>query len=106
MLYEKKLLTHPFIYLSEFFEEHRQDYYDLLRGVSERSGWENWILFFLKGLDIQACKAQEAAKKILELHASLKDQVLLLGSKYANDFLDALFINPFFSSRTIKKEFI
>ncbi len=103
MLYEKKILSYPFIYLSEFFEEHRQDYYDLLRGVSEKGDWESWLLFCLKGLEVQAYKAQQTSKKILDLHASLKEKVLALDSKYANDFLDALFVNPFFSSRTIKR---
>ncbi len=103
MLYEKKLLTFPFIYLSEFFEEHRQDYYDLLRGVSENSDWESWILFFLNGLDIQAIKAQETAKKILDLYHSINERAIVFNSIYSHDFLEALFINPFFTSPKIRK---
>ncbi len=102
MLYEKKLLTYPFIYLSEFFEENRQEYYDLLRGVSEKGDWESWIVFFLNGLDLQAEKAQEISRKILDLHQKVDDQALSLSSRYAHDFAEALFINPFFSSRTIR----
>ncbi|MDO8536909.1 MAG: Fic family protein [bacterium] len=103
MLYDKKLLSYPFIYLSEFFEEHRRDYYDLLRGVSERGEWEAWLSFFLRGIDIQAQKTQATSQKILDLHSELKSKVTELNSKYARDFLDALFINPYFSSRTIKR---
>ncbi len=102
MLYEKKLLFYPFIYLSEFFEEHRQDYYDLLKGVSEKNAWEDWISFFLRGLDQQATKAQVAAKKILDLHSAMEEKILDIGSIYAYDFLEALFIQPIFTSRTIK----
>lgn len=103
MLYQKKILTYPFIYLSEFFEEHRQEYYDLLRGISENGDWESWITFCLNGLDIQATKAQEASKKILDLHKKLSEQIISLDSKYSQDFLEALFINPFFTSKTIRQ---
>jgi Fic family protein len=102
MLYQKKLLSYPFIYLSEFFEEHRRDYYDLLRGISEQGDWESWLKFFLRGICIQAKKAQEISQKILHLHASLNTEVTALNSKYAHRFLDSLFVNPYFSSRTIR----
>lgn len=102
MLYHKKLLSYPFIYLSEFFEEHRQDYYDLLRGVSERGDWESWLAFFLRGISIQAHKAQETCQNVLNLHEELRLKAHELQSRYAHDFLDALFVNPFFTSRTIR----
>ena len=104
MLYEKELLTYPFIYLSEFFEEHRQDYYDLLRGVSESGDWESWIIFFLNGLDIQATKAQETVKKMLDLYREINAQAINFNSKYSHEFLEAMFINPFFTSSTISQE--
>ena len=103
MLYDKKLLSYPYIYLSEFFEEHRQDYYDLLLGVSEKGAWEDWILFFLRGLNQQACKAQETAKKILDLHERVKIQLPELGSVHAYAFFEALFVQPLFSARTIRR---
>ena len=65
-LFEKKLLSHPFLYLSEFFEEHRQDYYELLRGVTEKQDWINWIKFFLNALTTQARKAENTGKEIFQ----------------------------------------
>ncbi|MFA5994432.1 MAG: Fic family protein [Parcubacteria group bacterium] len=102
-LYEKKLLAHPFLYLSEFFEEHRQTYYELLRNVSEKQDWENWIKFFLNALTIQAQKAEEAGKSILKLHQELKDQIITLNSQYAPYLLDAIFVRPIFSASSIQK---
>ncbi len=103
MLYEKKLLRYPYIYLSEFFEEHRRDYYDLLRGVSESGAWGDWISFFLRGLDVQAAKAQDTAQKIISLHDRLQDSVSTLGSKYAAGFLEAIFVRPVFTSRILRR---
>lgn len=102
-LYEKKLLAHPFLYLSEFFEEHRQTYYELLRNVSEKQDWENWIKFFLNALTIQAQKAEEAGKSILKLHQELKNEILTLNSQYAPYLLDAIFVRPIFSASSIQK---
>lgn len=102
-LYEKKLLAHPFLYLSEFFEEHRQTYYELLRNVSEKQDWENWIKFFLNALTIQAQKAEETGKSILKLHQELKSEILTLNSQYAPYLLDAIFVRPIFSASSIQK---
>ena len=102
MFYQKKLLAYPYIYLSEFFEEHRREYYDLLLGVDERGAWEEWLAFFLRGLDLQAREAQETAQKIIHLHETLRQKIRELSSMYAHEFLDALFVNPFLSFRTIR----
>lgn len=101
-LYEKKLLSYPFLYLSEFFEEHRQNYYQLLRGVSEKNDWENWIKFFLNALSIQAQKAEEAAKTILKLHEDYKEEIMEMNSIYAPYLLDAIFVHPIFTTASIR----
>lgn len=102
-LFEKKLLLHPFIYVSEYFEENRREYYDLLRDVSEHEKWEEWIEYFLVGLDVQARKAQEASRRILDLHKVMKESITVLHSQYAHDVLDALFLNPYATSAIIRK---
>ncbi|MDD5396772.1 MAG: Fic/DOC family N-terminal domain-containing protein [Candidatus Moranbacteria bacterium] len=102
-LYEKKLLSHPFLYLSEFFEEHRQTYYELLRNVSEQQDWENWIKFFLNALTVQAQKTEETAKSILKLHQEYREKIMELNSTYASHLLDAIFIRPIFTTASLHK---
>lgn len=101
-LYEKKLLSHPFLYLSEFFEEHRLDYYELLRGVSEKQDWENWIKFFLNAITTQAQKAEETGKEILKLHTAYREKIINIGSIYSNNLLDAIFIRPIFTTASLR----
>lgn len=103
-LYKKGLLTHPFLYLSEFFEENRQDYYALLSGVSELGDIESWIKFFLYALKTQALKAEKASSDILKLYAKTKEKVMEINSAYAFNLLDAIFIHPVFSSRSIRED--
>lgn len=102
-LYEKKLLSHPFLYLSEFFEEHRQDYYELLRGVSEKQDWISWIKFFLNALTTQARKAENTGKEILKLHALYKEKITGFNSAYAIHLLDAIFVRPIFTTASLRK---
>lgn len=102
-LYEKKLLSHPFLYLSEFFEEHRQYYYELLRGVSEKQDWISWIKFFLEALATQAKKAEATGKEILKLHADHKEKITEINSIYAINLLDAIFVRPIFTTASLRK---
>lgn len=101
-LFNKGILTKPFLYVSEFFEEHRQDYYDLLRGVSEKGDWQSWILFFLRALDSQAKKVQKVSQDILDLYHREKEKMDEMNSMYAQSLLDAIFIQPIFTSRNIR----
>lgn len=103
-LYERQLLSHPFLYLSEFFEEHREDYYELLRLVSEKEKWEDWIKFFLTALATQAEAAEKTGKAILDLHAKYKEKIIDINSVYAINLLDAIFIHPIFRTASIRKE--
>jgi len=71
MLYlmERGKLSQPLLYLSAYFNRHRQEYYDNLLRVSQKGDFDSWLKFFLKGIKEQAEDALERAKKI----DSLKD---------------------------------
>ena len=58
------LLSQPLLYLSNFIEANRQEYYDRLLAVSQKAEWETWLLFFLDGVYSQA---EDAIKRILRL---------------------------------------
>jgi len=67
LLVQWRLLPLPLLYLSAYFHRHRQDYYDLLLGVSERGDWRAWLLFFLRGIAEQAQDAVERARQLQDL---------------------------------------
>lgn len=102
-LYQKKLLSYPLLYISEFFEKNRKDYYDLLRRVSEEEDWENWIRFFLTALTDQSLKTQVTVLKIIALHNNLKNKIAAINSAYAINLLDVIFTTPIVSFASIKK---
>jgi len=51
MLVEAGLLRLPVLYLSRYIIDTKNDYYRLLLAVTERSAWEEWLLYMLKGID-------------------------------------------------------
>ena len=54
LLCEWKVLPHPLLNLSAYFERYRQEYYDHLLSVSQNGSWENWLRYFLRGISAQA----------------------------------------------------
>lgn len=102
-LYEKKVTSYPNIYISEFFEENRDVYYQLLRSISEKNEWLPWIKFFLEAVQKQTSSTLNEVVEIEKLYKTLKDKMPELNSFYANSFLDAIFMKPTFSAKTVKE---
>lgn len=67
MLCSEGVLPHPLLYLSAYFEKHRQEYYDRLLRVSTRGDWSGWITFFLKGVVSQSADAIERSSRLTRL---------------------------------------
>ncbi len=64
LLCDWKLLPKPLLYLSAYFDQHREAYFDHLLSVSQRGEWNDWIAFFLKGVAEQAYDAVERSRKL------------------------------------------
>lgn len=102
-LYEKKITSYPNIYISEFLEKHRDIYYDLLKNISGKNEWIPWITFFLDAVYEQTKISMDRVRLIEELHRKLNERMPSIGSIYANSFLDALFIKPRFTAKSIRE---
>lgn len=64
-LVERKILSHPMLYLSYYFKRHRSEYYDRLQDVRDKGDWESWIKFFLKGVADVSNATADTVKKVL-----------------------------------------
>ena len=103
-LYYKKILNSPMFYLSEYFELHRDEYYDNLQNISKNNDWESWIAFFLKAVEIQSKKNIEKVKRILDLYDNLKSKIVNIPTpKNSIIVLDFLFSMPYFKSNDFKR---
>lgn len=94
-LYHKRCLSRPVFYLSEYLEEHREEYYSSLRGVSESNDWMGWIMYFLDAVNEQAIKGCERVMKIKTLFdQTLKDVAKITNSSSAISLVNGLFRSP------------
>ncbi len=75
LLIEWGLISQPLLYLSAFFEAHRLDYYDRLLAVSRHGEWENWLLFFLKGISSQSSDAITRIERLGRLRAAYRERL-------------------------------
>ena len=97
-LHEKDYLKYPILYLSDFFERHRNEYYDLLLGVSQNGNWDAWLKYFIRGVAEQSKVAEETGYKILDLQKKYRQQLQKESvSMSVFQLLDMLFLNPFVS---------
>lgn len=94
-LCEKKTLSQPLLYLSEYFERNRREYYYRLLRVSQNSEWDQWIRFFLQAANTQAMKSLEKIDRLEQLnreyHQKLREKD---ASAKTHDGLDYLFASP------------
>lgn len=67
LLCSEGILPEPLLYLSAYFEHHRDDYYRLLLAVSQEGRWAGWIAFFLRGVAEQSRDAIDRSKQLLDL---------------------------------------
>jgi Fic family protein len=84
-LVDQGVLSKPALYLSDFIEKNRNQYYDNLTNVSARHEMIQWLKFFLVGVKQTADQASETLRKILMLRNKLETQALVtLGKRQPN----------------------
>jgi Fic family protein len=95
-LIERGRLSAPLLYLSDYIEAHREDYYTLLQRVRTHGDWESWVRFFLTGVAETAQSAVEQAGHVMELRAELRAD--LQEHPRALELVDHLFMNPYITA--------
>ncbi len=67
LLVNDRVMREPMLYLSLYFKQNRQTYYNLLNGLRHDGDWEEWLLFFLEGVAQTAERAASTARQLLNL---------------------------------------
>lgn len=98
-LIEQKMLDKPILYLSQFFEEHRQDYYDALTWVRRNNDIEQWLRFFLVGVNETSKRAVATLQAIMQLRQETAELILQLGKRAerAGQLINHLYQDPIIS---------
>jgi Fic family protein len=103
-LCQRSILNKPLLYLSAFFERHRQEYYDRLLEVSQRGAWRQWLEFFLQAVVTQSDDAVRRARRLLDLHRTYYQTSL---GKHlpptAMKLVELIFVKPVLNARVTQE---
>ena len=90
------LLVKPSLYLSAFFEQYRQVYYDTLSRARTHHDLTQWLKFFLEGIWKTSENSIQTFKAIIALRAECEREVMSLGkkTKLAQAALHLLYSQP------------
>ena len=103
LLCERGYLTHPLLYLSDYFAEFRQTYVDALLGISLNGEWEQWIQFFLTAVADVAIDALDRVEKLLGVQSKYQDRMKAeRTSGAAFQIIDRLFEIPLITAPIIQ----
>lgn len=92
----------PYIYPSAYFNRHKIEYVEKMRGVSEQGAWIDWIEFFLEGLRSQAAESYDRTWALREIQS--KYETTYSGSTSTDRFARKLLEVPYFTANDIIDE--
>ena len=75
LLCQAGMLRDPVLYLSLYFKQHRERYYDLLDNVRRTGDWEAWLRFFLEGVRDTAESVVATAQRLYEIFRQDRDRI-------------------------------
>ncbi|HEY6761285.1 MAG TPA: Fic family protein [Baekduia sp.] len=67
MLCAERVLSRPLLYLSLYFKQHRDVYYERLQRIRTHGAWEEWVRFFLEGVAEVAAETTATTHDIVHL---------------------------------------
>jgi Fic family protein len=104
-LVSKGILKKPILYLSDFLERNRTNYYDNLMRVREKNSLSQWLKFFLVGIIETANSGIKTFDGILQLQKDCDTKLQTLGSRAVNakKVLNELYIRPIISAEKVAK---
>ena len=104
LLCHESVLQQPLLYLSLYLKQHRKEYYELLQGVRREGAWEEWLIFFFRGVAATADQAAASSRRVLLLFQDNQRKISELGGSAgsATRVHEVLQHNPMLSvNRTI-----
>ena len=83
-LVSRELLDKPSLYLSDFFDKHRDSYYDALMAARTRNDLLHWVRFFLSAVLETARNGKRTFEVILQLRNEVDARIVTLGRRAEN----------------------
>ena len=103
-LRERAYLPQPLLYLSAYFEYHRDAYRDHLLAVSRSGMWTEWIDFFLQGVAEQSTDTVQRSYQLLDLLQRYQSWALAaIRSGNLARLVELVFVRPVISIANVEE---
>jgi Fic family protein len=103
-LRERAYLPQPLLYLSAYFEYHRDAYRDHLFAVSRSGTWTQWIDFFLQGVAEQSTDTVQRSYQLLDLLQRYQSWALAaIRSGNLARLVELVFVRPVISIANVEE---
>lgn len=90
------IIDQPVLYLSQYINAFKSDYYSLLRGVTENGEWEAWLVYMLTAVKATAKETLNLINQIYELLQETIEKVRTDAADiYSRELVDMLFVQPY-----------
>lgn len=106
LLYQREVLHRPLLYLSHYLKVNRTEYYDRLMAIRNDGKWEDWLKFFLRGVETVSVEAIDKARRIIKLREDHREMISQNMGRNANRgfrLLDYLYGQPIINARMAEK---
>lgn len=91
-----KLIDSPILYLSNYINKNKSDYYKLFNEFRENNNYEDWIIYILKGIEETSKNTIELIKQIQSEMESFKEEFMVkLPKIYSDELLYSLFFEVY-----------
>lgn len=106
-LIDAKILTKPALYISDYFEHYRSDYYDALERVRHTGDYNHWVRFFLGAVVDTAKDARNTLQSIVNLDREYTERIQKsplsrTRQNNAHELLTMLYGQPIVSIRQVE----
>lgn len=100
-LVNQKLLSHPVLYLSKYIIKHKEDYYHLLSGVTQRNDWKSWLMYMMVAIESTARHTNQIIDDILSQMEATFEYAKKSLKWYSHELNQALFSQPYIKQKTV-----
>jgi Fic family protein len=106
-LVQQELLTQPVLYLSSYIIKYKTEYYQLLREVTEKNNWHDWVMYILTALIETAQLTTKKIRAMLLLKEDYEKQMKqTLGASFSYELLQLMFTLPYLKIELLEKRAI
>ncbi len=103
ILFEYGRLSLPILYMSGYFDRHKDEYRLALRETDQTLKYEKWLKFFFRSVAAQATETLNIISKINNLYEKTASKVERSKSPYLHHFLAHIFGHPIFYTAEVIK---